>query len=366
MNRQPLILAAFEDINAVLMKCALQQLGVEALHSPSGWHEDLPPDSIEIDASEPLRARGGLASANISAVWNRRRRAVQQVPGCHPADAEFLRREWQLFHENVFALQAELSPCLWANAPAPARDAENKLLQLKCARAHGLSIPPTLVSNDPTAIAAFIARHQRVVYKAFMPHTWKDAAGRIFNVSVPVLEPDTVVDDAGLRLCPGIYQKFIEKRADLRVTVIGAQMFAVRIQRDDGKAFIDWRPRTGMDDCIALPCSLPQATVDRLQALMQSLGIVYGAIDLVEDHDGGLHFLEVNQGGQFLFVQEWAPELPLLGAFACMLAQGRVDYTLSDAARVDMAECRRHDIYLQWSEQYAADQGVESWMVTAE
>jgi glutathione synthase/RimK-type ligase-like ATP-grasp enzyme len=367
MKRQPLIISAPEDLNAALMKCALQQIGVEALHTQSAWHPDLPGDSIEIDMQRPLRAQGGLASAHISAVWNRRRRALQSVPGCHPADADFLRDEWKLFHDNVFMLHQEISPCLWANAPAAARDAENKLLQLKLARELGLCIPPTLVGNDPETIHAFIARHGRVVYKAFMPHGWKNSDnGRLYTVSVPVLESGTIVDDASLRLCPGIYQKFVEKRSDLRVTVIGAHIFAVRIQRDDGKAFVDWRPRTGMSDCVARACSLPQSMIDRLQALMRALGIVYGAIDLVEDQEGGLHFLEVNQTGQFLFVEDWAPELPLLGAMACMLAQGRVDYTLTDTQRMRLEECRQLDPYQQWHEQYATAQGIESWVGSVE
>lgn len=367
MKRQPLILAPLDDINAILMRCALDMLGVNCLHSASAWHSDLAAGSVKIDSVAPLHASGGLASSEISAVWNRRRRPHTQLPGCHPADAEFLRGEWQLFHENVFALQAELSPCLWVNPPAAARDTENKLLQLKQARALGLSIPPTLVSNDPQAIHQFIRKHDRVVYKAFIPHTWKESSsGRLYNVSVPVLDPATVVDDAALRLCPGIFQKFIEKRADLRVIVIGAQIFAVRIQRDDGEAFIDWRPRTGMSDCIAKACALPAAMIDRLQALMRALGIVYGAIDLVEDHAGALHFLEVNQTGQFLFVEGWAPQLPLLGAFACMLAQGRVDYSLHAARPIKAADCYRHDHYLEWAEQQGSAMGIEHWLVTAE
>jgi hypothetical protein len=367
VNRQPLILAPVDDVNAILMRCALQILGGDALHSPSAWHAELSATSVSIDASQPLCAEGGLAGREISAVWNRRRRPLQQIPGAHVADADFLRHEWQLFHENIFALQAELSPCLWVNPPAAARDAENKLLQLKLARSLGLNIPPTLVSNDPAAIHEFIRRHGRVVYKAFLPHTWQDtASGRLYNVSVPVLEPGAVIDDATLRLCPGIYQKYVEKRADLRVTMIGVHVFAVRIQRDDGEAFVDWRPRTGMSDCIARPCSLPQTLSDRLTALMRALGIVYGAVDLVEDDDGELHFLEVNQSGQFLFVEDWAPELPLLGAFASMLANGRVDYSLDAAARVRVADCARRDLYLDWATVHKRQETVAGFSATPE
>lgn len=366
MNRRPLILAPADDPNAILMQCALDHFGVQALHSSSAWHPDLSASSVEISDDNPLCARGGLAGLEISAVWNRRPRPLQQVTGAHPADAQFLRHEWQLFHGNVFALQAELSPCLWANSPAGARDCEHKLLQLQQARRLGFKIAPTLVSNDPGAIRDFIRKHGQVIYKAFMPHTWKDADGRIYNVGVPQLDPDSVVDDVSLGLCPGIYQKYIEKRADLRVTVIGAHAFAVRIQRDDGEAFVDWRPRIGMQDCITAACTLPQQMLDRLQALMRALGIVYGAVDLVEDHDGELHFLEVNQTGQFIFVEERVPQLPLLGAMACMLATGRVDYSLQDAARIQLADCLAQDRYQAWAERNRKVLGIEALAVTQE
>jgi len=366
MKRHPLIFAAADDPNAIVMRCALQQIGSDAVHSPHAWHPGLDPTSIEIAADTPLQAQGGLAGTQISAVWNRRRRPLQRMPGCHPDDFAFVRDEWQLLHDNVFVLQRQLSPCLWVNPPAGARDAENKLLQLQHARALGLNIPATLVSNDPAAIRRFVGKQRSVIYKSFMPHTWQDAGGRLYNVSVPLLDPDTLPDDAALRLCPGIYQAFVDKRADLRVVIVGDHLFATRIQRDDGSAFVDWRPRTYLNDCVARSCTLPQPVIDRLQTLMRALGIVYGAVDLVEDRHSNLHFLEVNQSGQFGFVEEWAPELPILGAFASMLAQGRVDYSLADAARVRLADCRTHDLYLAWAERQPAAGDTRDWVVTAE
>lgn len=41
---------------------------------------------------------------------------------------------------------------------------------------------------------------------------------------------------------------------------------------------------------------------------MDALGLVFGCIDLVADDHDELHFLEINQAGQFLFVEHDAPE----------------------------------------------------------
>jgi glutathione synthase/RimK-type ligase-like ATP-grasp enzyme len=48
---------------------------------------------------------------------------------------------------------------------------------------------------------------------------------------------------------------------------------------------------------------LPEAVRGQLFALMDSLGLVYGAIDLRLKPDGTYVFLEVNPAGQFLFIE---------------------------------------------------------------
>jgi len=49
--------------------------------------------------------------------------------------------------------------------------------------------------------------------------------------------------------------------------------------------------------------TLPIETERKLLDLVRELGLQYAAIDLIEDENGVLHFLEVNPSGQFLFVE---------------------------------------------------------------
>ncbi len=150
-------------------------------------------------------------------------------------------------------------------------------------------------------------------------------------------------------MCPGIYQPYVDKVCDLRVTVIGERFFAARIHRRDGDAFVDWRPHSMDDTLVAEICDLPSAYEEKLRRLMRELGLVYGCIDLAQDRQGELHFFEVNQTGQYLFVEEWLPQLPLLRSLCAMLAQGRTDYSLDTSADVSFAKFRQHDSYQVWS-----------------
>jgi hypothetical protein len=78
---------------------------------------------------------------------------------------------------------------------------------------------------------------------------------------------------------------------------------------------------------------------------MQKLGLVYGCIDLVVDTAGSIYFLEVNQAGQFLFVEEALPSMPLLAAMTAMLGAGRSDYAIDESNRLRFADYTRTDDY---------------------
>ena len=61
------------------------------------------------------------------------------------------------------------------------------------------------------------------------------------------------------------------------------------------------------------------------QRLREKLGLIFGCIDLVVTPDGEYVFLEINEMGQFLFVEQ-ATGLPLLDAFSELLIQARPDF----------------------------------------
>jgi glutathione synthase/RimK-type ligase-like ATP-grasp enzyme len=94
----------------------------------------------------------------------------------------------------------------------------------------------------------------------------------------------------------------VPKRFDVRVTIVGRQVFAAAIDsQSDLSASIDWR----LTDNPALPhhaVTLPESLTANLIRLMECLGLTFGAIDLVERPDGEFVFLEVNPSGQWLWL----------------------------------------------------------------
>ncbi|MGJ7903828.1 hypothetical protein [Lysobacter sp. 1R34A] len=348
--RRPLILSSLaHDIHASAARWALRASGLDATWLSSLAEAELGAMSLHCDPDLGLRMSGPLDDAHVGTVWYRRPRNPESFPRAHAGDQPFLRGEWGRFLKNVYALTDQGTDRLWVNRPAAAAMAENKLVQLRAAHHCGLRFPPTLVSHDPAEIRRFVQRHGRVVYKPFLTHTWKDAeSGRMFSTYARIVEPAMLEDDQSLLHCPGIYQVYVDKRHDLRVTAIGNRYFAARLyaQHDDG--FVDWRVPQNTQGLRAEVGELSSADQAKLAALMRELGLVFGCIDLAIDGNGDAHFLEVNQAGQFLFIEDLLPSLPLLRAMSAMLAEGRPDYSLATIAKLSYAEYCASEEHREW------------------
>jgi len=355
--RRPLILSPGHDIHAAAVHWGLHRWGIDACWPRSGSIHDVAVGGVSIGTGgeTSLAIEGALSPDNIGSIWHRRARMPDSFPGAPACDHEFLRQEWRLVQQNFVALLEGHADLFWANAPSAARGAENKLVQLNAAIACGLSVPPTLVSNEPAAVANFRARHSRIIYKSFTVHSWLDDAGGAGHIAqAHLIEPAMALDEASIRLCPGIYQRYIDKVADLRVTVIGNRYFANRVGSSAGGAFVDWRAHVACDDFTTQPCELPASLWSKVQALMKRLGLVFGCVDLVLDRNGDLHFLEVNQGGQFLFAETWSRSHALLHAMCAMLATGRADYSIDGAPRLSYQAFLDSDACEEWQRDTAA------------
>jgi hypothetical protein len=60
-------------------------------------------------------------------------------------------------------------------------------------------------------------------------------------------------------------------------------------------------------------------------AFMRRLGIVFGCLDVIRRPDGGYTFLEVNEMGAFLWVEEFQPSMHLLSSFCDFLCNPDLD-----------------------------------------
>ena len=235
----------------------------------------------------------------------------------HPADRAFADRECGIFRRSLFRLLAPAA--FWVNPVEAAANAGSKLVQHAAAVKLGLSMPSTLFSNSPREIRAFLALPGETVYKPLSPIGWKNETSEFTPYTALVTE-DSLVDVAVLRQTPGIYQKLVPKAYELRVTVMGQRVFAAKVlSQQTQKGKLDWRQ--SYDELRLEPTDVPAAVADQCKALLEELGLVFGCFDIVVTPAGEHVFLEINEMGQFLFVERYCG-LPLLDAFAEFLLQG--------------------------------------------
>lgn len=187
--------------------------------------------------------------------------------------------------------------------PSAIWQAEYKPYQLRVAASLGLTIPRTVVTNDPAAIRSAFQRFGDLIIKPTRTgHIIKDGAE--YAVYTSRLLAEHLADLESARLSPSIYQALIPKKYDIRVTIVGDRCFAAAIDSpSDPAAQVDWR-QTENPKLPHYPITLPDALVAMLRQLMQQLGLAFGAIDLVETPEGEYVFLEVNPSGQWLWIDE--------------------------------------------------------------
>ncbi|MFD9816186.1 ATP-grasp ribosomal peptide maturase [Streptomyces sp. NPDC059080] len=201
---------------------------------------------------------------------------------------------------------------LWVNHPLRTAAADHKPAQLALAQRLGLTVPPTLVTNDPDDAREFITAHGQVIYKTLR---WTPYA----RDGVPVTgwaEPVTAQEiDDSVRVAPHLFQARVDKTGDVRVLIVGRRLFAVRI--DSG--LLDWRR-----DYSALSyrvVDLPDRVTKALLAYLDRLGLASGSFDLAVDRAGNYWWLELNPNGQWAWLEEHTG-LRMAAAFADLLTEG--------------------------------------------
>jgi hypothetical protein len=253
---------------------------------------------------------------SISAVWYRR-----PVPPVLPDTLDPDRHSWAQL-ESQAALEGvwRTLDALWVNHPVANRVADSKPYQLQIAQQLGLRVPPSLVTNSAADATAFAGEHaSSIICKPLANGRVRfDGEERLFFTSqVPLWQ-----DFAGLGPEPYLFQALIPKAYDVRVTVIGREVFATRIdsQTEDATR-VDWR----RSDSQALRHSaetLPDLLIDVCRSLTAHFQLEFAAIDFARTPEGDYVFFEVNSSGQWAWIEQLTGQ-PLRSALADLLLSPR-------------------------------------------
>lgn len=263
------------------------------------------------DTNVPIR----VPLEKIRVGWHLRVNRTRRV-----ADIEDVAERFK-WNESLYALEAlsSLLSCRWVNTfEAIDRLTCNKLLQQKHAARAGLSVPETVVSNIPDRVSQFSRQHAGRLLTKSIGYVLLDPSDELVLYSELFETAELEQSAAAIRACPLYVQEYIPKKYEYRVMVIGEKVLACRIDSQASpQTRVDWR-HYDFEHVEHVAAVLPREVEEKLRFFMRSVGLSYGAIDLIETPSGEWVFLEVNPSGQWDWIAKLAG-LPIPDTVAQML-----------------------------------------------
>lgn len=335
-----LIVARHNDPHAQAVCWGLRQLGF----SPTIWFwSDFPKlstSTIRINSQQvPFLSLTSKAHQELGAfdvIWMRRKGKPEAIAGGHPDDEAIIIEESEKFIKNVLPFLGHANT-RWINRSEADSQCESKLYQLVIAKEIGFRIPDTLIGNDVNQVRAFFdSHHEQVVHKGFSQVKWENEDGSQTVARTSALQREHLSNDYSILACPAIYQEHIQKKYELRVTVMGNRAIAGAIYSQQDGPTVDWRCEGGRGNTNLKAIVLDPEIEQKCLALCRKLNLAFGCIDLIVTPKDEVVFLEINCAGQFLFKEYADPSLPMLDAFCRFVAFGDSSHVEHGSTRLSM------------------------------
>ncbi|UZT99462.1 MvdD family ATP-grasp ribosomal peptide maturase [Chryseobacterium fluminis] len=237
---------------------------------------------------------------DISAVWYRR--AYNIGNGLkEELDSKFYGAAMGEIRNTLFGF-LESVDVYSLGKPSIYRRLDSKEEQLKIADKIGFKVPETCLTNNPDHARQFIIKHQNVVAKMQTGFAiYEDGVESV--VFTNVVKEDKLEEIDSLLYCPMQFQKMIQKKRELRVTVVGRDVYAFEIdsqQFEDAK--VDWR-KDGVNLIDKwLPAELPKDIEEKVLELLDVYNVDYGALDIIVSPEDEYFFIEINAAGEFFWL----------------------------------------------------------------
>ncbi|MEY9838589.1 hypothetical protein [Streptacidiphilus sp. EB103A] len=276
-----------------------------------------------------IGVKGGVLSADyegvsilpehLSAAWYRKI-ASFGLPdaGKQLAKQLYMNNEVRALHDTIWP---QFYPeGVWLSSPAKLAKADRKLGQLLIAHEIGFEVPDTVVSSDWDAIAEALLPDGRARIIVKMMRGVISEGNTVKALPTTILDKMRVdeIKDATSPF-PGLYQPYVEKAREWRVTVVGSEVFPAAIYTD-AKAKDDWRKHQNGTGVQFRKGDLPEGIAELCIQYLEAMGLGFGAFDFIERPDGSIVFLECNANGQYGWLEEDLG-LPISGAIAAELVR---------------------------------------------
>ncbi len=243
-----------------------------------------------------------LLPEEIHSVWYRRPERLRCEDIADTPEGKYILEEWA---EGLESFLAHIPMRRWINHPSVNSLASHKLEQLSTASELGFQVPDTLVTQDEDMLRYFFERHggRLIVKPMAVGYVTREDNQNDSLIFTNRVSHEDLHDLADLKVCPTLFQEFITKARDIRITVVDNACHAVELiaHDEDGRQRCDIR-RNNMADVAYKEILIPETIRNQIFRLMECYSLRFAAIDMVESTDGVWYFLEVNPNGQWAWL----------------------------------------------------------------
>lgn len=206
--------------------------------------------------------------------------------------------------ETMATLQGYLESidCQQMSKPSVYKTMDFKPEQIATARRLGWKTPDTLIGNNTEEAIKFVKSCKNgAIAKPVGGFMYIGEDGHAQGMYTSVLTVEDLKDpNFNLELSPMILQENVKKKLELRVTVVGSQVFCFSIdsqKHEGGKT--DWRAigSETLDEWEVY--TLPKEIKSLVLKTMKHYKLNYGAFDIIINEKGEYVYLECNSGGEF-------------------------------------------------------------------
>ena len=157
-------------------------------------------------------------------------------------------------------------------------------------------------------------------------HTWELGSGKVLSPYATIIDGKvaTGLSDEDVEQCVTMYQQLIHKTHDVRMIILGNEVFAYKVIQE-GTHHFDYREgfheEKGLRyEALAVPSDLQR----KINSFMRALNLNFASADFALTDKGDFVFLDLNPSGQWMFIEAGWPESRVGQRFCSFLVTGSV------------------------------------------
>jgi hypothetical protein len=242
----------------------------------------------------------------IWSVWYRKPGAPESLPFCinQEIDRHNLTEGKQFFIYLMYYLSDiySMGNHLWD------KRANSKMVQSQLAVELGMEIAPTCISNNKEDIVEFSNQFDSISLKSLRDHNVMTTDGKVYHLSTLKVASNQLMEQPEESFSQTVVfaQQYIEKKYELRVTVMGSHIFTCKLDSQALTAStgaVDWRD--GYDYGLKHEMiDTPTVIGDFCRKYLQRLCLNFGCFDFIVKPNGEYVFLECNPNGQWGWIED--------------------------------------------------------------